>query len=91
MMNPHRLFAEHPQSVGETYFQHLLAAGTFGLRMMLGGLACLVHGVLPFLFVRTGSNCISDLHQRMVARQRLAQPPIAAVGQRPIGRRAAIR
>jgi len=90
-MDPHRLFTEHPESVGETYFQHLLAAGTFGLRMVLGGLACLVHGLLPFLFVRTGSSCITDLHQRMVARQRQPQPPVAAVGQRPIGHRAAIR
>ncbi len=90
-MDPHRLFTEHPESVGETYFQHLLAAGTFGLRMVLGGLACLVHGLLPFLFERTGSNCITDLHQRMVARQRQPQPSVAAVGQRPIGRRAAIR
>jgi Family of unknown function (DUF6356) len=90
-MDVNRLFTEHPESVGETYFQHLVAAGGFGLRMVLGGLACLLHGVLPFLFERTGSNCVTDLHQRMVARQRRPQSQVAAVGQRPIGRRAAIR
>jgi hypothetical protein len=90
-MNPHRLFTEHPESVGETYGQHLLAASTFGVRMLLAGLACLVHGLLPFLFERTGSTCIADLHQRMVARQRRSAPPVAAVCQRTIGRRAAIR
>lgn len=90
-MDLNRLFTEHPDSVGETYFQHLLAAGGFGLRMVLGGLACLLHGLLPFLFERTGSNCVKDLHQRMVARQRRPQPPAASVGQRPLGRRAATR
>ena len=89
-MNLHRLFNEHPESVGESYWQHLMAAATFGLRMVAGGLACLVHGLLPFLFERTGSNCVADLHQRMVARQRKAPPTVAPVSH-PIGRRAAIR
>jgi hypothetical protein len=85
------LFTAHPRSVGETYFQHLVAAAGFGLRMVAGGLACLVHAVLPFLFERTGSNCVAELHQRMVARQRKAQLPTAGVEPRPIGRRAAAR
>jgi hypothetical protein len=59
--------------------------------MVAGGLACLVHAVLPFLFERTGSNCVAELHQRMVARQRKAQLPTAGVEPRPIGRRAAAR
>jgi hypothetical protein len=85
------LFTAHPRSVGETYLQHFVAAAGFGLRMVLGGLACLVHALLPFLFERTGSNCVTDLHQRMVARQRKAQLPVAGVEPRPIGRRAAAR
>ncbi|HEY5598782.1 MAG TPA: DUF6356 family protein [Kiloniellales bacterium] len=63
------LFAEHPASVGETYGQHLAMATSFGARMILGGLACLVHGILPFLFVRTGSETITDLHRRMVTQR----------------------
>jgi hypothetical protein len=90
-MDLHRLFTEHPESVGESYLQHLMAATTFGVRMVLGGLACLVHALLPFLFVRTGSNCVTDLHQRMVARQRKAQPPTVTLGHQPLGRRAATR
>ena len=90
-MDLNRLFTGHPESVGESYLQHLAAAATFGLRMVLGGLACLVHGLLPFLFERTGSNCVTDLHQRMVARQRSAQSAHAPLAHRPIGRRAAIR
>lgn len=61
-----RLFTQHPESVGETYAEHFGMASGFGIRMILGGLACLVHGVLPFLFTKTGSRIITDLHGRMV-------------------------
>ena len=65
-----RLFAEHPASVDETYGQHLLHASSFGTRMIVAGLACLVHGLLPFLFERTGSTAITELHTRMVTHRR---------------------
>lgn len=59
-------FTEHPASVGETYSQHFMHASGFGMRMVLGGFACLLHGIFPFLFVKTGSNQIQTLHGRMV-------------------------
>ena len=37
--------------------------------MMFAGFACLVHGVLPFLFVRTGSQAIAELNDRMLAQR----------------------
>lgn len=64
-------FTAHPQSVGETYVQHAAMASGFGFRLLLAGMACLVHAVLPFLFVKTGSAMIADLHQRMVAHRRV--------------------
>ena len=60
-----RLFLDHPASVNETYIGHLIFALSFGIKMIRGGLACLVHGFLPFLFVRTGSQCITDLHKHL--------------------------
>ena len=65
-MNLMQPFREHPASVGETYGKHFRHATGFGLRMVLGGIACTVHGFLPFLFVKTGSKQISELHDRMV-------------------------
>ncbi len=64
------LFTEHPQSVGETYTQHLFVAGEFGLRMIVGGIACLVHSLLPFLFRSTGSRMIAELNEEMIMRRR---------------------
>ena len=60
-----RLFCEHPASVDETYFEHLMFACGFGVRMIIGGLACVVHGFLPFLFTRTGSRSVCDLHETL--------------------------
>lgn len=65
-MKMHALFSEHPASVGETYGEHLATAGGFSARLFVGAAACLVHAVLPFLFVRTGSSIIAELHDRMV-------------------------
>ncbi len=61
-----RLFGSHPASVGETYATHLLHALGFAAAMLLGGLACLVHAVLPCAFQRTGSDVVRQLHDRMV-------------------------
>jgi len=73
-----RTFTEHPASVGESYTEHLVRALYFGTRMMFAGIACLVHGVLPFLFVRTGSRAIAELNDRMVVNRRGGVPAISA-------------
>ena len=61
-----RAFTEHPASVGETYFEHMGCAFSFSMKMIGAGFACLMHAIFPFLFVRTGRDCIEDLHYRMV-------------------------
>ena len=61
-----RLFTDHPRSVGETYFEHMGMAFGFAASLAWAALACLVHALLPFLFVRTGSQIIDELHDRMV-------------------------
>ena len=79
-----RTFTEHPASVGESYTEHLLRALYFGTRMMFAGIACLVHGVLPFLFVRTGSRAIAELNDRMVVNRRGGVPAISADKRLPL-------
>jgi len=74
-MDPAKLFTDHPASVGESYGEHFRHASGFGLRMILGGFACLIHGVLPFLFVKTGSKQISTLHDRMVLNRAAGKHP----------------
>ncbi len=69
-----QLFTDHPRSVGETYGEHFLFASSFGAKMVAGGLACFVHGFLPFLFVRTGSKTVLALHARMSGARTPSKP-----------------
>lgn len=67
-------FTEHPASVGETYGQHFVAAMGFSLSMFKAAFCCGVHAILPFMFEKTGSDCITGLYERMVTnRSRRAQ------------------
>jgi hypothetical protein len=61
-------FTQHPKEVGESYIAHLVNASAFGLRMLAGGVAVLVHAIFPFLFVQTGSRTMDKLHRRMTGR-----------------------
>ena len=61
-----KFFTEHPASVGETYAEHFMMASSFGIPMMAAGFACLLHGIFPFLFEKTGSNLVKKLYDRIV-------------------------
>ena len=69
--------SKHLDEVGETYSEHMIHAGSYGLTLLVAGVACLVHAVLPFLFETTGSRAIRTLHSRMANRGRM-DPPTAA-------------
>ena len=63
-----KLLTSHPRDIGETYGEHAGHALYIGLRMLGGGLACLVHAVLPGLFVRTASEAVDDIQDLMTKR-----------------------
>ena len=69
-MNP---LTEHLREVGKTYPQHFANAAKVGIAMLAGGLACLVHALLPFLLVKTGSDCIDRLHRQLQGRTKSAE------------------
>ena len=60
-----RLFTDHPQSVDETYFEHMRFAAGFSARLFMAAGAALVHALLPFCFERTASGMIKAMHHRM--------------------------
>ena len=59
------IFTDHPASVGESYFEHMGMAFSFGGKMVLSGIACLLHGLFPWMFLTTGSEAVDELHTRM--------------------------
>lgn len=66
------LFTAHPDSVGETYFEHMGVALSFAWPLLGAGLAALVHAFLPFLCVTTASATVKRLYARMT--NRVPQP-----------------
>ena len=60
-----RIFLDHPQSVEESYFEHMRFAGRFSLRLFGAGCAALVHAVIPCLFEKTASQMIREMHRQI--------------------------
>jgi hypothetical protein len=83
LMSLTRAFTEHPASVGESYSRHCVCAFGFGARMVVAGIACMIHALLPFLFVRTGSRAIAELNERMIASRRAAPDALASTSRLP--------
>jgi hypothetical protein len=64
-----KLFRDHPTEIGESYAEHFAAAGGFGVKMIVGGAACIVHALVPGLFITTGSGTVKKLYDQMVAKR----------------------
>ena len=47
------LFLRHPRAVGESYLEHQRVAFGFARELMVAGMACGVHAVVPALFTRS--------------------------------------
>ena len=62
------VFVDHPNSVEESYFQHMRFAGWFASRLLMAGGAALVHAIIPCLFEKTASKMICQMHDRLTNR-----------------------
>jgi hypothetical protein len=68
---------EHLLAVGESYFQHMRFAATVGSLMVLAGLACILHGIVPGIFTDRASRTIRHLHGVIENRSKV----VTGVGQ----------
>lgn len=73
-----KAFTQHPETVGESYFEHLGSAWGFAFTMAVGAAACLLHGLFPFAFQSSGSRRIRELYERMVTHRTAPKPPLKA-------------
>lgn len=80
-----RAFTDHPESVGETYVEHLQSASWFASTMLVGAVACLIHAVLPFACQKSGSRRIRDLYERMVTNRHRAPQSVGIETQGFLG------
>lgn len=59
-----RIFLDHPRSVEETYFEHLLFASPFSFQLLGAACVALIHAVLPCCFERTASSVVARLYEK---------------------------
>ncbi len=57
-----RVFLHHPETVDETYFQHMKFASRFAGLLLLASTAAIVHAVIPCLFESTAGRLIRRMH-----------------------------
>ena len=58
------LFLTHPQSVDESYVEHMAFAGRFSGKLFLAAGAALVHAILPFAYEKTASRLIAEMYAK---------------------------
>ena len=66
MNNP---FTKHPNSVGETYLEHMGVALNTAIKVQLVVLIIVVHAILPFLFEHTGSDELNKINKELQGRK----------------------
>ena len=71
----HRLFVEHPRSLGMSWAGHGIGAVGIGLTLVGAGLACLVHAVVPGFFTQTAGKTITHMYDHMTRRKAGAANP----------------
>ncbi len=62
------LFTEHPQSVGESYCEHLTYAVKMGGRLVGLGCVAVIHGLFPFCLSTFVSSELPTLTTELTAR-----------------------
>ncbi|WP_298677642.1 DUF6356 family protein [uncultured Lentibacter sp.] len=65
-----KLFLSHPNSVNESYFEHMRFALGFSMWLSVAGLAALVHAFMPALCEKTASRILVKLYGKTQNRGR---------------------
>ena len=62
------VITKHLKDVDETYYEHMYHALGYTLTFALLTVTTLIHSIIPFLFVETGSKKVSELNKHIQSR-----------------------
>jgi hypothetical protein len=71
----HRLFVDHPRSLGMSWAGHGAGAIKIGAELIGAGCACIVHAVVPGIFTQTAGKTVTRMHDHMMKRKAGASNP----------------
>ena len=63
------IFTKHPNSVGETYLQHLVKGLSFSIKLIFISLKAFIHAIVPCLFEHSTSDRVAELHNFLQKRK----------------------
>ena len=64
------IFREHPNSVGETYFEHFFKSCSFSIKLILMAGQSFIHAIFPWCFEYSVSDRISKLNSVLQSRRK---------------------
>ena len=67
------IFTQHPNSVGESYFQHFGKSFSFCLLLLSLSFKAMVHAIFPFCYKTSVSDRILDLSDTMRERNTISK------------------
>ncbi|MEO6226104.1 MAG: DUF6356 family protein [Sphingomicrobium sp.] len=70
-----RLFRDHPRSLGMGWAEHGTGALKIGAELIVAGVACLIHAVVPAWFTQTAGKTVTRIHAHMASRKAGAANP----------------
>ena len=68
------IFKDHPNKLGETYFEHFFKACSFGIKLLLIAVRVFIHAIFTWCFDDSTSDRISKLHDILQSRNNSANP-----------------
>jgi hypothetical protein len=71
----HRLFLEHPRSLGMSWAGHGVGAVKIGAELIGAGCACLIHAAVPGWFTQTAGKTVTRMYDHMAKRKAGASNP----------------
>ena len=67
--NKNSFLTRHLEDAGEGYFEHLLFTLRIGFLLFVAAIVVIIHGLLPFIFVSTGSTMIGHVNALLSERR----------------------
>ena len=71
----HRLFLEHPRSLGMTWRSHGIGAVKIGAELIGAGCAAIVHAAVPGWFTETAGKSVTRIYDHIQQRKSASENP----------------
>ena len=69
------LFTDHPRSLGMSWAGHAAGAAKIGGELIVAGVACIIHAIVPGWFTETAGRTVTRMHEHMTQRRAGAANP----------------